>query len=633
MAALPAATGTGAGIVGLLDLHAAQAGINEPPLQTVPRTLGERVEATAAETFAPDRYFTITGARREMWQRSIDELHAATGEALPNPFNPVTPEEMARLGNQPAIEAERRNAIIEKARAARETNPDLFDPENIDRYIGEEANRRRQAAGQMQGTGNGVLNFLASAVLETATPHGLVGLAIPARLPMAASTAAARTFLGNVGREAAFQAGANATLQAGAEGLDYLSRSETGSAQTLGEAATNVAGAFLIGGAIGGGVRALHLKWLGLPEKVRADAPLEVRDAFRVIEADVLYSGQNRLGVDPLLHERYQGNAMDAVMRGRPVELADLTRTADTPLTALGTILRQAPDQIRVEGLGNTLDRVRALPDPEIEALLREVRPDAFKALDDIARRSAELDARATAIDQEVNQIGVSDVVDIDTGARLQFVEDRLKAKRLRKQERLDLERERETIVQSIDPQGKLPKELAAVRADFFPEQQAALKEIEEARAALKRETDAARSVLAREIDQVRGRLDNLTVGNRFADEVPADVLAREFGGTADGLGLAIARADILRQARMVREILPEGVAPRVETAATEPAKPMPPEQVAALKTETARLVETRPDLEVEIDGRTMSAAKAMEEADRLDKEARIAMNCAIGAL
>ena len=622
--------------MGLLDLHAVQAGITEPPLQTLPRTVGERVEATIGDTFAPDRYFTIGTARREMWQRAVDELHGATGEALPNPYGAVTPAEMMRLGNQPAIEAERRNAIIEKARAARETTPDLFDPENIDRYIGEEAQRRRGKAASYEGTGNGIVNFLAAAGLETLTPHGAIGLVIPVtRLPGAAASAVGRTFLGNVGREAAFQGAANAGLQTFAEGLDYLSRSETGTAQTLGEVVTNIAGAAVIGGAIGGGVRALHLKWLGLSEKVRADAPIEVRDAFRVIEAESLYSGQNRLGVDPLLHERYQGRATDAVMRGRPVELADLSRTADTPMTALGTILRNSPETIRADigGLGNALDRIKALPDQEIESFLREVRPEAFAALDDIARRSAELDARAAAIDQEVSQIGVSDIVDIDTGARLQFVDERLKAKGLRKKERADLERERESIVESIDPQGKLPGELTKVRADFLPEQQAALREIEEARVALKRETDAARSVLTREVEQVRGKIDGLTVGSRYADDAPADVLAREFGGTPDNLGAALVRADVLRQARMLREFgigeTPRATAPET----TAPAAALTPEQTAALKTETARLVEANPQLEVEINGRTMSAAKAMEEADRLDKEANIAMNCAVGAL
>ena len=584
--------------MGLLDLHAEQAGIAEPPLQALPRTLGERVSATAAATFAPDRYFTIGAARGEMWQRAVDELHAATGEKLLNPYGVNTSEEMLRLGNQPAVTAERSQKIIQAARTARaQGNDSLFDPENIDRYIGEEATRRRDKAASYEGTGNGVLNFLASAVLETATPHGLVGLIIPAtRLPSAAASAVGRTFLGNVAREAAFQGAANAGLQAAAEGLDYLSRSETGTSQTPGEIVTNVAGAFVIGGAIGGGVRALHLKRLGLPEKVLAEAPLEVRDAFRVIEADALYSGQNRLGVDPLLHERYQGKAMDAVMRGRPVDLADLSRTADTPLTALGTILRQAPDQIRVEGLANTLDRVRALPDTEIEAVLREARPDVFKQIDDIARRSAQLDARQAALRDEMDQIGLADVVDVDTGARLQDIETQLAKKGLRKAARLDLERERETITQSIDPQGRLADELKTVRADFFPEQQKALAEIAEARAALQREAEAARSVVAREVDQARRKIGDLTIGNRFADEAPADLLAREFGTTPADLGGAITRADALRQARMVREIVPEGIDPRGRqdgnSARNEAPTEITPEVQRALDTEVQRILQ-----------------------------------------
>lgn len=626
--------------MGLLDLHAAQAGVNEPPLQALPRTLGERVEATVGEVFAPDRYFTINAARRDMWQRAVDELHKATGEALPNPYGAVTPEEMMRLGNQPAVEADRRNAIIERARAARESFPDLFDPENIDRYIGEEADRRRQRAASYEGTGNGVLNFLAAAALETFTPHGIVGLVIPAtRLPGAAASAVGQTFLRNVAREALFQGGANAALQAGAEGLDYLSRGETGTPQTAGEIALNIAGAATIGAAIGGGVRALHLKWLGLPEKIRADAPLEVKDAFRVIEAESLYGAHNRLGVDPLLHERYQNRAMDAVMRGRPVDLADLTRGADTPLTALGTILRQSPDQIRVEGLGTVLDRIRSLPDSEIEALGREMKPATFAPLDAVEGKLRDLEARAAAIREELNQIGIADVADIDTGARLQDIEGRLAQRNLRKAVRADLERERDMILESIDPRGDLKAELATLRKDFFPEQQRALQAIEEERAALMRERQAARSAADREIEAMRKRLDSLATGNRFADEVPAEVLAREFGGTPADLGPVISRADALRQARMVRESVGEPAAPAFRSAsdiATSRApKPVNPEQARALETETRRLLEkpANAEREVAIDGKVMSAAEAMEDADRMAKDAAAALNCAVGAL
>jgi len=631
--------------MGLLDLYSKTAGTTDTPVQAIPSTLGERVAATAAETFAPDRYFNIAGARTEAWQRAADELFDATGQKFPNPYGSVTAQEALDPNFQPGqIVQQRQNKIIEAARMARaQGNETLFDPEGIDRYIGEESGRRRQRTRELEGTGNGVLNFLAGAALETATPHGVAGLFLPvSRLPSAAASATARTFIGNVGRETVVQGVANAGLQAVAEGLDYATRSQTGSAQTAGEIATNIAGAAVIGGALGGGLRALHLKWLGLPEKVRADAPLEVRDAFRVVEADAIYSGQNRLGVDPLLHERYQGRATDAVLRGRPVDLADLSRTADTPLTALGTILRSEPTAIRadISGLGNVVDRVRALPDTEIEAVLREASPDAFRQVDDIARRAAELDARAAQINAELNQIGLPDVVDLDTAARLQDIEDQLAKKGLRRQVREDLIREREMISQSVDPQGRLAEELKTLRADFFPEQQKALKEIADARDALAREREAAQSVVTREIEQVRSRLGSMDFGRSFADEVPADVLAREFGGIEPAkLGEAVQRADMMRQGRIFREIVGDpgsaGFSRATDAPPARATETLSPEQTKALETETARLLENEANAarEVSIDGQTMSAREAMEDADRMAKDAQAALGCAMGSL
>lgn len=552
--------------MGLLDLYATQANTAaETPLTAAPRTLGERIEATAAETFAPDRYFTIRGARQDMWQRAIDELHTATGESFVNPYAPVTADEMMRLGNQPAVEKERSQRVIEASRMARASGNDgLFDPENIDRYIGEEANRRRQRAAAYEGTGNGVLNFLAGAAIASVEPFNLLTMAVPVtRLPTAASVAIGETFLRNVAREAFVQGGANMGAQAVTEGLDYMSREGTGSRQTLAEAGMNVAAAGVFGALLGGGVRALHLKWIGLPEAVRRSAPLEVQDAFRVIEADALFSGQNRLGIDPLLHERYQGRAMDAIIRGQPVDLGDLARAGDTPMTALGTILRSAPEEIRVEGLATTLDRIKALPDSEIVPVLRQLKPETLKTLDDIERRSAELDARERALQVEREQIGIADVVDIDTGARLQDIEKRLAAQGLRRAERLDLERERDMILQSVDRGGAVSRDLQEIRRDFFPDQQRALAEIKQEREALERERASAESGLKREVDQLRSRLDNLVASGRFADNVGADVLSREVAQVdSQSLADAIAKADFDRQASIFNSAM--GAAPEM---------------------------------------------------------------------
>lgn len=503
--------------MGLLDLYASQADTSAPsPLQALPRSLGERLEATAAETFSPDRYFMIAGARRDMWQRSIDELHAATGQTFENPYGAVSSEEMMRLGNQPAITAERSQKIIDASRLARaQGNDDLFDPENIDRYIGEEATRRRQTSAVYEGTGNGILNFLGGAAMASIEPVNVLALGIPvSRLPLAASSVIGETFLRNVAREAALQAGVNVGLQGVTEALDYTSRRETGTPQTAGEIAANLAGAAVFGGAIGGGIRALHLRWLGLPEKVRESAPLEVKDAFRAIEADAIYSGQNRLGVDSMLHERYQGNAMDAVLRGRPVDFAELNRTADTPLTALGTILQRTPDQIRVEGLGGlsaALDRTRALPDSEIEAFARETKPNSFARIDKVDAQLTELKTRL----QEIETRSPVDMLDPETAQRVQEIDRNLSAPALTSRRREALEDERAMIMDTVNPNGKMDREVAKTQRSERVEVQKQIDRLERQREEARATADAATADLRRKL----GRYEELLGTPRTALE------------------------------------------------------------------------------------------------------------------
>lgn len=612
--------------MGLLDLYAAQADTAAPnPLQALPRTVGERVEATAAETFSPDRYFNIAGARRDAWQRTIDAIHENTGQAFLNPYGTNTPEEVMRLRNQPAITAERSQKVIEAARAAREMYPDLPDPEIIDRSIGEEAKRRRDKAASFEGTGNGILNFIAGAGMAAIEPLNVLSLALPvSRLPSAAASVIGETFMRNVGREALLQAGTNVALQGATEALDYTSRKEVGTEQTAGEIVHSLAGAALFGGAIGGGVRALHLKWLGLPEKVRAEAPLEVRDAFRVIEADAIYSGQNRLGVDPLLHERYQGRANDAVLRSRPVELADLNRTADTPMTALGTILRSAPDSIQARGLPEVMAHLESLPDSEIAAFAREVKPNSFARLDKVEAALAAAQAKLAEIDSR--QPSIHDLLDPDTSMRLQDIERDLSAPALTRKQQTALEREREMIVSTVDPADRLPKEAAKAQRAERAEIQAEIDKLMPVREKAKVTADAATADLRRKMGRYSDLVQPADAGQLHADlgfKEPAD------------LASAIVRVDVARQARMVREMVPDSPPPRASEATKageRPAEPTP-EQVKGLDTEAARIVEANPGREVSVDGRTMRAAEALEDADRMAKDATAALNCAVGAL
>lgn len=632
--------------MGVLDVFSAQADTGAPnPVQALPRDLGERVGASADVIFAPNRYFTLQGARRDMYQRAIDELHASTGETLPNPAGAMSGEEMMRLGNQPAVQQERLDKLVQANRALRETNPDAFNVENVDRYIGLASERAEQKAASYEGTGNGVGNFLANVGMSSIEPANVPFFFLPvSRLPLAAAGSIGRTFLGNVSREAALQGGAAAGFGALSAALDYSAKSETGTPPSLVDVATGVGEQALLGGVLGGGLRALHLKWLGLPKAARDAAPTEVKDAFRIIEADQLYSGQNRLGVDPMLHERYQGRAMDAVMRGTPVDLADLSRTADTPMTALSTILRQTPEVrgIRPEinpligtpdegmrmAFGNAVQRLQALPDSEIEAFARETRPRSFERLD---RVEAELQAaRSRLADIEGRTPSAADLLDPDTALRLQDIEADLAAPGLRRQRRDQLEQEREMIMATVDPRDRLPKQAERAQRAQIAEAQKEVDRLAGPHAEARATADAAVVDLRRKLGRYAEEFEPATIHQTIAQDL----------GLPSGadLGLAIQRADMMRQARMVREVLPEPAPPEFNRAsvkgASEGIQPAgagepTPEQIAALDRQAVSILEDRG----RIGEFRAVATKELAAADQTIRDAQAALNCAMGSL
>jgi hypothetical protein len=223
-----------------------------------------------------------------------------------------------------------------------------------------------------------------------------------------------------------------------------IARSETGTAPTLGEAAGNVAMGTAAGAILGGafhaahaGPKALYERWNRLPEAVRENAPLEVRDAMKVLEHDTIYGEANRLGLPWATHERYQNAANDPILRGRAVRLEDL-QPADTPMTALGTILREeaAAGRVDPEALQRGAARVAALPDAELEPFVRQMKPGSFKALDEVNAKLDDIKQRHEAIQREADQIGVPDVVDIDTAAILNDIDRRLNSAPVTREQR-----------------------------------------------------------------------------------------------------------------------------------------------------------------------------------------------------
>lgn len=580
----------------LLDVYAAQAGPPSTPLIQTPSTPGERFGAEFDASLAPDRWFTLSGSRQEGQQKVIDALHTATGQTFANPYGAVSAEEMARLGNQPALIEERKQKLRDARNALQQdvgVGDVIPDPDAVDREIGERGEAVRGRAASLVNTGNGLSAFAGGALAPT--PENIAGLLIPPSRLVFGATTVARGFLATLGREAAYQGVTQGALTAGSEALDVLARSETGTAPTLGESVGNIAMGTAAGAVLGGAFHVLHAgpkalleRWNRLPEPVRENAPLEVRDAMKVLETDSIYGEANRLGLPWATHERYQAAAMDPVLRGRAVRLEDL-QPADTPMTALATILRGAPGQIQPEGLPRAAARVAALTDADIEPFARQLKPNSFVALDRVNEQMRGLDERSAAIKQEAEQIGMPDVIDLDTAALINDAETNLKRTDLTRRQREAYEHQRDTWLQSVDPHGALKQELERLRTDFFPEHGPALAQIAEERTKLQRQLELARGEAQREVDFLRDKFNAVE-----AAKPDAPVTRETFGGEPADVAKALEAAEFDRHIRTVRENVPSGMtAPK---PVQEPVKIAPdglaPEQTEAINSAATAVME-----------------------------------------
>lgn len=620
------------------------------PLTSLPSTLPERVAATSAATFTEDRYFNIQAARKDRAAKIIDDYHSLTGERLSNPFDLVpTQEELFKDGVAqpiPTIMAGRLATLKDKTRLLRDQlrdqadqDPNFLNADTIDTGIAQSSEAARRQAGELVDTGNGVGNFVAGMALETATPHGVASLFAPVtRLPTAFAARTLETFAAQVGKEGLLQAGVGAGTQAVAEGFDRLSQGEVGTAKPTRDIVENILAAGAGGFLLGGGIRAAHLGLL-------SGAPLAVRDAARVMEYGDLYADTNRLGIEPALHERLVDQAQGDVLRGRSPNLETLLDQATTPMTGLSTILREAPDQMAIR-LPGALDRIKALPDSEIEAVARQTKPQVFAPLDRIEKELSDVRSQLQGRQQEAGVITAADLVDPLTGARLQDIEDRLAAPALRAAERTQLEREREMILSSVDQKGELPKKLEEARAALeTPEEAAGRQELEQRAAALEQQHAVARKEVENEVAALRQRLDQAGVGalKAFGDEIAphaeTGVIPPEHIAALDQ---QLRMADFERTVRAA-EPMAEPTAmrtgegeygPAVETAPTMPPvearevapETITPEMARAVDTEFNRTIEARPSLRD-----LWNDLKP--EVDRLFKEAKAAAACAMGGI
>lgn len=590
----------------LLDLYGQQAGPTSEPLVSIPSTPGERFDATMQESFAPDRYFTIGAARMDKWQKVIDSLHTATGQAFENPEGAVSGKDYEQYGNDRAIRQARRDKVIGAYRALQQdagVSADLPNPETIDQEIGDEARAIRGHAAQLEGTGNGWASFVGGMVAPT--PENLLAFLIPPSRAVLGASTIANGFLRGLGREALYQAGTNAALTAGTSALDFLSRSETGTApsaaEVAGDVASSAAGGAILGSVFHGlfhGPKALWEHWQGLKPEVREAAPLDVRDAMQVIERSVLYDNQNRLGLPWDLHERYQGNALDAIMNRRSVTWDEL-RPGDTPMTALATIMQENSGGPRVGipsgiDLAHLSERVAALPDSEIEPFARQQKPRSFERLDRVESDLATL--RQQLADEQSRTPSIHDLVDPETSLRLQAIDQDLQKPALTKRARAALEQERETITATVDPRDLLPKKAAKEQAARVIDLQAKIAKLEEQHA-------EAKATAAGAVQDLRTKL------GRYGEDVQPKRAAADLGfkQPAD-MVQALQRAEFERQIRTMRQVAPEALrAP--ETRPQAPAvQPATPEDVSGL-----------------MKGKTASEARTalVKELEQHDAEAR----------
>jgi GNAT superfamily N-acetyltransferase len=339
-------------MTGVLDIGFASADLSvRNPLTSVPSTHGERLDAEWGAAQAPDRYFNITGERRRLWQESLDAYHSLTGERLPNPYEPTL-----EFGKTTAAqEAERRDAAMQKFRAAREQFPELPDPELIDFRIAQAGRYARRAASERVDTGGGFGGFVGGVLGESVTPHGVAGAFVPpARLSILAAEAAIQGFLRSVGREAVLQAGVGVASQAAGELLDYAARKPLGTPQTGEEIAQNIVGAGVGGAVLGGGFRGLHEAWRRLRPEVRAAAPSSIKDAVITVERSLADEGTNPLPREAAgVHEQALERAQADVVRGRPARVTEFVATAtedavDGPYLLRG-VMPEGPPGVSVE--------------------------------------------------------------------------------------------------------------------------------------------------------------------------------------------------------------------------------------------------------------------------------------------
>ncbi|HEY6984134.1 hypothetical protein [Reyranella sp.] len=156
-------------------------------------------------------------------------------------------------------------------------------------------------------------------------------------------------------------------------------------------------------------------------------------------------------------------------------------------------------------------------------------------------------EARSQLADLSAQQPDITSFVDRDTALRLQDIERDLGQPALAKKQRTSLEQEREMILGTVDPNDRLPRQAEREQAKQVKQLQDRIAKLEKQHGEARATADAAVADLRRKLGRHGEEFQPQQVMDATSFQEPVDFAA------------ALQRADLMRQARLVREhMMPE---------------------------------------------------------------------------
>lgn len=319
-------------------------------LPTAPKSSGERFDLEFDAFQKTEQFFSEERLKYEAYENAVQELYSATGRRVENPYaglqEMAVPDETG-LMPKPSTRTERIRILSDALREAREKNPSLPDPDEIEAgasFVAKTAHDAAFNAGLVSSPWTGPAAFAGSVAGAFTDPINL------STLPLGVGRVTGSLAL-RILKTAAVESGIAGGTQALIEAATYDFKTESGIEPTP---VFNVLAAATGGAVLGGGVR-------GLIEGVSAlkARSLEQSDAIRAAarQADDIES--NPLG--PARVEEHLDRldmARDAAARGEPPTVRDSFGTADNSFE----------NRARMSDANSRAEEARRVAENEIDA-------------------------------------------------------------------------------------------------------------------------------------------------------------------------------------------------------------------------------------------------------------------------